>query len=272
MINVSRLSLSHGGKVLFKDLSFHLGKGQIAAIMGTNGRGKTTLLRAILGLIPSQQGDTCLSAEVAYVPQQESITFPYTVRTMVMLGRVRHMRWYASPGIVDRDITQSCLELMGLLPLADKPFDQLSGGERQLVCIARALASEPEIIILDEPASALDLSNQDRVLSTLRALSTRQGITVLFTTHSPQHAQHIADNTLLLYPEGEYLYGPSGEILTDEPLTRLYTLPIHVAKVNYQQRVLEPIIPIFSDNQQQNTGSTYTEPAPPNCCNVDSSA
>lgn len=248
MINVNRLSLSYGDKVLFSDLSFHLGKGQIAAIMGTNGRGKTTLLRMILGLISPQRGITHLSAAAAYVPQQESITFPYAVRTMVMLGRVRHMNWYASPGRVDQHITESCLARMGLLPLADKPFDQLSGGERQLVCIARALASEPEILILDEPASALDLSNQDRVLSTLRELSASQGLTVLFTTHTPQHAQHIADNTLLLYPEGEYLYGPSGEILADEPLTRLYTLPIHVAKVNYQHRVLAAILPMFSDS------------------------
>lgn len=248
MINISELSLSRGGKILFDNLSFHLSKGQIAAVMGTNGRGKTTLLRLILGLISPTRGSTDLSAAAAYVPQQESTTFAYTVRTMVMLGRVRHMRWYDSPTATDHRITENCLEYMGLLPLAEKPFDQLSGGERQLVCIARALASEPQILILDEPAAALDLSNQDRVLSTLRELSLQDGITVLFTTHSPQHAQHIADNTLLLYPEGEYLYGPSAEVLTDEPLTRLYTLPIHTSRVNYQHRVLDAIIPIFSDS------------------------
>ncbi len=247
MINVSGLSMSRGEKILFRDLSFQLERGQIAAILGTNGRGKTTLLRLILGLIPSQQGTACLSAATAYVPQQESMTFPYTVRTMVMLGRVRHMRWYASPTATDRHIAESCLEYMGLHSLMDKPFDQLSGGERQLVCIARALASEPKILILDEPASALDLSNQDHVLSKLRELSTLHRMTVLFTTHSPQHAQHIADNTLLLYPDGEFLYGPSCEILTDDSLTQLYNLPMHVGQVYYQQRVLNSIIPIFSD-------------------------
>ncbi|MCW6568830.1 ABC transporter ATP-binding protein [Yersinia ruckeri] len=246
MIKVNQLTMVRGQKTLFDPLSFHLSKGSVTAILGGNGRGKTTLLRLILGTIKPTRGCVYLTANTAYVPQQEAAVFPYSVKTMVMLGRVRHMGWFASPSHQDQDVAMRCLDCFGLLPLADKPVNQLSGGERQLVCIARALASEPEILILDEPAAALDLSNQGKVLTGLRELSTRLAMTVLFTTHSPLHALHIADLALLLYPQGEAAFGATREILTDENLTRLYQLPVHIDQVTYADKTWDTVVPLFN--------------------------
>ncbi|ANI28555.1 ABC transporter [Yersinia entomophaga] len=258
MINIDRLTLIRGEKTLFERLSLQIEQGSVTAILGANGRGKTTLLRLIMGAIKPTSGQISVAANIGYVPQQENAVFPYSVRTMVMLGRVRHMGWFASPNRRDSEVTQQCLDCFGLSPLADKPVNQLSGGERQLVSIARALASEPEILILDEPASALDLANQDKVLSGLRDLSARLEMTVVLTTHSPLHALHIADRTLLLYPQtdGEdtqvaeqtkgVAFGLTREVVTDKNLTQLYQLPVHVDKLDFAGKTRDIFMPLFN--------------------------
>ncbi|CND97315.1 ABC transporter ATP-binding protein [Yersinia nurmii] len=258
MINIERLTLIRGEKTLFERLSLQIEKGSVTAILGANGRGKTTLLRLIMGAIKPTSGLVSVAANIGYVPQQENAVFPYSVSTMVMLGRVRHMGWFTTPNRRDSEVTQRCLDCFGLSPLADKPVNQLSGGERQLVSIARALASEPEILILDEPASALDLSNQDKVLSGLRDLSARLGMTVVFTTHSPLHALHIADRVLLLYPQADgqdpkateqtkgVAFGPTRQVVTDKNLTQLYQLPIHVDKLDFEGKARDILMPLFN--------------------------
>lgn len=245
MIDVKNLSFSIGPRQLFDSLSFTLPEGQMGAILGANGRGKTTLLRLIMGLEACQQGETTINADAAFVPQLTESLFSYDVATMVSLGRVRRLPWYAVPGKKDRDIVADCLAWLGLSSLAEHPFDRLSGGEKQMVMIARALACEPRILILDEPTSALDLHNQDNILSVLKALAAELGMTILFTSHSPQHAIHIADYALMLWPGSGADFGPVQEAINEERLQRLYQISVALTDVVREARTVRGVVPLF---------------------------
>ncbi|MEX0424108.1 ABC transporter ATP-binding protein [Providencia rettgeri] len=245
MIQVEHLNFKIAQRQLFTNVSFRQPKGSIGAILGPNGRGKTTLLKLLLGLQKGSTGNISLNAPVAYVPQLSGSLFHYSVRTMVSLGRIRHLPWYASPNEKDNQIVEQCLAYLGISKFADQPFNCLSGGEKQMVMIARALASEPEILILDEPTSALDLANQDSVLSVLRDLAIQRGMTILFTSHYPQHALHIADYSLLLFSGSGCLFGETERIVTEENLTQLYQLPVAITPMDYQGRQTQGVIPLF---------------------------
>ncbi|OBU11277.1 ABC transporter ATP-binding protein [Morganella psychrotolerans] len=245
MIRVNQLSYHTGQRPLFDKLTFSQPQGSVAAVLGPNGRGKTTLLRLLLSLQKGATGKVKLNAPAAYVPQLSGALFNYSVRTMVSLGRVRHLSWYASPSRRDHDITDQAMADLGLTLFADKPFNLLSGGEKQMVMIARALAGEPEILILDEPTSALDLANQDTVLSVLKMLAAERGKTILFTSHYPQHALHIADYSLLLFSGTHAQFGDSNSMLTAENLEKLYQIPVAVTPVTSQNRQTCGVIPLF---------------------------
>ncbi|WP_447921515.1 ABC transporter ATP-binding protein [Achromobacter aegrifaciens] len=244
MLELTQLAVQAGGRRLLSDLSLSLSAGRILAVLGPNGRGKTTLLRTILGLNPPAAGAVRLQGHAAYVPQRSDTLYAYDVLTMVSMGRARHLRWYAAPGARDWRIARDCLGEVGLAHLAQRPFQALSGGEQQLVCIARAMASASPLIVLDEPAAALDLRNQDVVLALLRRLAREQGLAVVFTTHQPQHAQHIADQTLLMHADGCEA-GPTAGMCTDQRLSRLYGLPVRVARLPSESGDILGVIPVF---------------------------
>lgn len=245
MIELSGLAIHNGGRVLLERLTLRLEAGAILAVLGPNGRGKTTLLRTLLGLQPAAAGTVRLGGHAAYVPQRAQAAFPYEVLTMVAMGRARHLRWYQGPGAADLAIARDCLRAVRLEHLAARAFPTLSGGERQLVCIARAMASASPIMLLDEPAAALDLRNQDIVLSTLRQLARERGLAVVFSTHQPQHAQHIADQTLLLHADACEC-GPTPRMCSDERLSRLYGLPVRVASLQLGERTVSGVLPLFN--------------------------
>ena len=206
--------------------------------------GKTTLLRLLLSLQKGATGTVQLSAPAAYVPQLSGALFNYSVRTMVSLGG-----FVICPVCIpvphDHDITEQAMADLGLTRFADTSFNLLSGGEKQMVMIARALAGEPDILILDEPTSALDLANQDTVLSVLKMLAAERGKTILFTSHYPQHALHIADYSLLLFDGTQAQFGQTPALLTEENLGKLYQLPVSVVPVNHPHRQTCGVIPLF---------------------------
>jgi iron complex transport system ATP-binding protein len=233
------------GAWVFRDYSFQLDHGRILAVLGPNGRGKTTLLKCLVGILKPAEGKVSVENDCGYVPQHAGSVFAYSVREMVVMGRARHIPLLGTPKPADYRIAEKILEKVGLAGYADRSFLELSGGERQLVLIARALASECRILILDEPASALDFRNQDVILCTLRTLSREQGMTIVFSTHSPHHAVHIADNVMLMQDLDTYRYGSPEDVLRDNHLEALYGIKIRTITIPHAEGSGKAVVPVF---------------------------
>jgi iron complex transport system ATP-binding protein len=191
-------------------VSIALSAGEVVCLLGPNGGGKSTLFRTLLGLLPAQGGEVLLGGErlgaltrteiarrVSYVPQAHTGYFPFTVRDVVLMGRTAHLPTFGTPSRHDVEIADRALERVGLAPLADHVYTRISGGERQLALIARALAQEAPLIVMDEPTASLDFGNQARVLDEVRALA-RAGTGVMMATHDPDQAFLVADRVALL--------------------------------------------------------------------------
>lgn len=229
---------------LFRDLSFVLEPGQVTAILGPNGCGKTTLLRALCGILQLREGQVVSDGIVGHVPQALVPDTAYSALEMVLLGRSRHIGRFGVPGRLDMQRAHACLDEVGLLDLASKRFDRLSGGQRQLVLFARALASDCQVLVLDEPASALDLANQGAVLRLIARLASDRGLAVMFTTHDPDHVLAVADAVLMFVGEEGPVHGPVREIATDENLSRMYGIPIRRLLLEADGRSIETIVPL----------------------------
>ena len=240
MIAVRELSFGYGSERVLERVSFTASRG-VTALLGPNGAGKTTLLRILLGLLQPQAGGVSLlgkplssysrrqlSQIIGFVPQNEQITFDLSVREYVCLGRAPYVPMLEMPRPTDLQIVSEILEMLGLGDFALRPISSLSGGERQLVIIARALAQRPQILLLDEPTAHLDLANCARVLRVISSLAA-QGLAVLFTTHDPNLALVVSDYTVLLRRGAGCVAGPSSALLTAEQLSRLYGVPIQTS-------------------------------------------
>ncbi|WP_425998907.1 ABC transporter ATP-binding protein [Tsukamurella sp. DT100] len=219
-------------------------QGQVLAILGPNARGKTTVLKTMAGIPRPGSGTVETSGPVGYVPQGHSAVFSFTAFDIVLMGRARRVRVYESPRAADRVAARESLGRVGALHLAERGYAGLSGGERQLVLIARALVSECDTIVLDEPASALDLRNQSRVLAVLRDLAD-EGMSVVMTTHHPDHALHIAERSMLMVGPDQQLVGDTRELLTGDVLSDLYGVPIVAADVATHSGTRRLAVPDF---------------------------
>ena len=229
---------------VLRELSLDIPRGKITAILGPNGTGKTTLLHLLLGLLKPAKGEIhvegkahkdfskqSLSQLIGLVPQFESVPFNFSVFEYVLLGRSPYLRPFQLPGEEDIEITQMALNQAGILKLAEKPVTEISGGERQLVNISRALAQQTHILLLDEPTAHLDLENQNRILSLLRNMSTK-GITSVLTTHDPNAAIYVADQFVLMNEGDIIAQGSLEDVITAENLSAIYRTPIRVERSN----------------------------------------
>ncbi len=231
----SSLAVLHG-------VSLEVPPGTVTAILGPNGAGKTTLLRIILGLLAPQSGHIAIDGKpqtsysrrqmsrlIGLVPQSEYIPFDFSVLEFTLLGRAPYLGPLEMPGEEDREIARQALRAIGLEHLQDRPAPLLSGGERQLAMVARALAQKPRILLLDEPTSHLDLSNRDRILGVLRAL-TNDGVTTIFTTHDPNLVAATADFVVLMRQGALLAAGAVATTLTADKLSATYGIPVHVIR------------------------------------------
>jgi iron complex transport system ATP-binding protein len=242
------------------EVSLSLEAGEVLCLLGPNGSGKTTLFKTLLGLLPPQGGQVLLDGadlrrsgrgevarRVSYVPQAHATFFPFTVSEVVLMGRTAHLGLFSSPSRRDREIAQAAIERMQLTRLADSVYTRISGGERQLVLIARALAQDARIIVMDEPTANLDFGNQVRVVEHIRSLA-GTGMGVLLSTHDPDQAFVCADRVAMLHEGRLARIGPPAEAITAESLRQLYGVDVVVVSVALAGGVTRPVcIPVLAE-------------------------
>lgn len=228
-------------RAIGRDLELDLAEGEVLCVLGPNGSGKTTLFRTLLGLLAPLAGRITIDGRpaaalsrpeiaraIAYVPQSSALAFEFTLHEIVVMGRTAHLGPFASPGRADLEIARASLARLGIGHLGEQAMGEVSGGERQLALIARALASEARAVVMDEPTANLDFGNQARVLAEIARLR-EAGIGVLLCSHDPDHAFQVADRVLLLDNGRALAQGPAREVLTGERLSRLYRVPVEVS-------------------------------------------
>lgn len=242
-LTLNTLAFGYRGREIGHDVDLSLQGGEVLALLGPNGAGKTTLFKTMLGLLPVKAGEVLLDGRplstwtrreralrIAYVPQAHAAPFPFTVRDMVLMGRAAHLSVFALPGARDKAIADAALENLGIALLADKPVTEISGGERQLALIARALAQEARIIVMDEPTASLDYGNQMRLLTEIRRLAVG-GLAIVLSTHNPDHALQVADRIALLKDGVLAALGSPRETLTPAALKALYGIDVVIGRV-----------------------------------------
>ena len=239
-IELKNVTIGYGRTPVVDDINLRLEGGHFYCLLGANGIGKTTLFKTILGLLPPLGGEVLiedkplhsmplveLSECISYVPQAKASAYDMDVRDVVVMGRTRFIKKFAQPSEYDYEMSAEILERLGIQKLADKQYSELSGGEQQIVLIARALTQEARFVLMDEPASNLDFENQKKVLECLQQLS-GSGIGVLLSSHSPDHAIY-CDMELILIDRNRHIHtGKIDEILTDQLLREVYGVDIHL--------------------------------------------
>lgn len=239
ILEVNNLSFHyHNSRTIFHEVSLNVDKGEVLSILGPNGSGKSTLLNCIANLYSPKSGEILLNGQpmskmnlrevarvIGYVPQIHTPAYAFSVREFAVMGRTPYIGAFTTPGVEDYRIADEALERMGIAHLRDKPYTEISGGERKQVTIARVIAQQPQLILLDEPTAHLDYGNQHRVIQMLRQLAA-EGYALIMTTHNPEHAIILNGKVAILNREGVLSVGQAAETLSAETLSNLYGLSI----------------------------------------------
>ncbi len=249
----------------FTDVAFRIEEGEVMSILGPNGCGKTTLLKCLNNLVKLHEGSITINdrdisrlprAEIArsigYVPQLHQPAFPFSVLDAILVGRTPHLGLLSSPGARDRQIAEESLESMGISNLKDKPYTQISGGERQLVMFARVLVQQPSLLLLDEPTSHLDFGNQIRLLRIVQRLAST-GLPIIMTSHFPDHA-FLVSSKVALMQKGQFIdIGLPEKVITDSNLEKVYNIKVRVMDVDtgVNHKICVPVEDCHSAEQKK---------------------
>ncbi|RII31078.1 MAG: ABC transporter ATP-binding protein [Geobacter sp.] len=262
LLRLERLSFAYHRRQVLADVDLSMEQGEVLALLGPNGSGKTTLLKLILGLLKPSRGSVLLHGRdirtiprrelarmVAYVPQVHKESFAYRVCDVVLMGRLPHSAFFARYSEKDRLIADEALEKLGIGHLAERPYTEVSGGERQLALIARAMAQGAGTFIMDEPTNGLDYGNQLRLLERLKSLA-RTGYTVIFSTHHPDHAMAVADRVVMMGQGRIIRDGAACETVTPASLRELYNVDVRLYSVAEGVRVCVPAVRLGNDSRE----------------------
>lgn len=258
IFEVKNGTFGYKNELILNDINFTVRDGEVMSILGPNGVGKTTLLKCMMGLLKWKSGTSLLDSQniknikpkefwqkVAYVPQAKGSAFGFTAIDMVTLGRSAHLGTFAQPKAEDREAARRAMEDMGILHLKDKLCTEMSGGELQMVLIARALTIDPSMLVLDEPESNLDFRNQLIILETIKRLSRKRGISAVVNTHYPEHALKISDNALILNREGRNIFGKADDIINEENMRNAFHVQVHINQFAFEEKEYKSVVPLY---------------------------
>ena len=257
MIKAENLAFCYpGSKHLFRGVSFELKRGEVMAVLGANGVGKTTMMRCMMGFLKLKEGDVWVDGvntktmntsrfwkNISYVPQAKNLVFGYRVLDMVVMGLSQKVKFGYTPTKEEYEKAYALLEEMELEELAERSCNSISGGQLQLVLIARALIKEPDILIMDEPESNLDMKNQLKVLEIMKKISKERNVTVIINTHYPEHALRYTDKTLILGRES-FVFDDSKNAITKENIQTFFDVEAGIYDVEIGEESYRGILPI----------------------------
>ncbi len=244
-------------RTILNNISFEVKTGEVMSVLGSNGVGKTTLLKCMMGFLKWQEGQSYVDGiaiseigskelwkRIAYVPQAKGSAFSFTALDMVVLGRSAHIGTFKQPQKEDIQIALDAMEEIGILHLKDKLCTKMSGGELQMVLIARALTVFPEMLVLDEPESNLDFKNQLIILDTIKKLSKERNISAIVNTHYPAHALQISDKALMLNRDGTSFYGDAVQVINEKNMKTVFGVNVHVNEYKESNITYKSVIPL----------------------------
>ena len=253
LFDVKNISFSYEDEEIFSDISFSIAKGDVLCILGPNGTGKTTLIKCLNGLHDIDSGEILIdgknikklsfkqiSTHIGYIPQSHVPSFPFKVFDVVLMGRAPYLNLTDSPKDEDVKIAQDALETLGIGDLKDKEYTNLSGGERQLVFLARVLCQKPDILILDEPTSHLDFGNQIKLLEIIDNLA-KSGLSIIMSSHFPDHAFLSSTKVAIMKDKRFIDFGTPDNVVTEENLKKAYSIDVKLIELDNNRKVCVPM-------------------------------
>ncbi len=263
LLEMQKASFGYGRNIILENINFCLEAGDVFCLIGPNGSGKTTLLDCMMGILPLKKGQIFLQGKnlkdlkaqeiaqiISYIPQIHKKTFPYTVEEIVLMGRASYIGMFSSPGKEDVAIAHDAIETVGIQHLLHRPYTELSGGEGQLVMIARALAQQSRIMMMDEPTTYLDFKNSLTVLEVTRKLAEKRNLSVILATHYLNHAFYFENNglntfTAMLDQKKFAIFGRPNEVLTRENISKIFKIDCKIIDYDLDEmRKQKYIIPL----------------------------
>ena len=253
LFEVKNISFSYNDEQIFSDISFSIGRGEVLCILGPNGTGKTTLIKCLNGLHDIDSGDILIngknikklsfreiSKHIGYIPQSHVPSFPFKVFDVVLMGRAPYLNLTDSPKEEDVKIAQEALKTLGIEYLKDKEYTNLSGGERQLVFLARVLCQKPDMLILDEPTSHLDFGNQIKLLEIIDNLA-KSGLSIIMSSHFPDHAFLSSTKVAIMKDKRFIDCGTPDDVVTEENLRKAYSIDVKLIELDDKRKVCVPM-------------------------------